>query len=127
MVQVKSTLHLKVGAQVMLMQRLRGPPSALVNGSRGVITRFAGTTTPEPVVRFVSVSPWVLCCLLAAKADEAPKTCAFGRQQLRVQGQEVQVGKEKWTISVGGRPVAVRLQASGSSLHSAMLAEPATT
>ena len=52
--QVKSVLQLKVGAQVMLQQRLKGR-ERLVNGSRGVVVRFAGTSTV--VVRFADVRP----------------------------------------------------------------------
>ena len=79
--QVKGTLQLKVGAQVMLMQRLKGR-ERLVNGSRGVITRFAGATNPEPIVRFVDVRPcqcsllvgWCISMVVAQISDGG--TCA---------------------------------------------------
>ena len=54
MLQVKSCLQLKVGAQVMLLQSLKGK-EGLVNGSRGRVIRFAGTTNTVPVVRFTDV------------------------------------------------------------------------
>jgi ATP-dependent DNA helicase PIF1 len=48
-------LHLKVGAQVMLLANL-DVESGLVNGSRGVVTGFArhGGADPQPTVKFAS-------------------------------------------------------------------------
>ena len=61
---MKSCLQLKVGAQVMLLQSLKGK-TGLVNGSRGRVIHFAGTTNPVPVVRFTDVSPMLLARLSA--------------------------------------------------------------
>ncbi|KAK9828391.1 hypothetical protein WJX81_002975 [Elliptochloris bilobata] len=47
------SLELCVGAQVMLT-RNANPRRGLVNGARGVVERFAGTTNRLPVVRFAS-------------------------------------------------------------------------
>lgn len=52
--QAPRTLVLCAGAQVMLT-RNASSRRGLVNGARGVVERFSGTTNRQPVVRFASV------------------------------------------------------------------------
>ncbi|KAK9823557.1 hypothetical protein WJX72_003730 [[Myrmecia] bisecta] len=49
----RTVLELKVGAQVMLLRNISAR-RGLVNGSRGVVQRFAGGTLKLPVVRFAN-------------------------------------------------------------------------
>ena len=52
--QAKAVVELKVGAQVMLTRNVSAK-RGLVNGARGVVERFVGTSICLPVVRFASV------------------------------------------------------------------------
>lgn len=72
------TIHLKVGAQVMLTRNISSS-KGLVNGSRGVVVKISSTGLPY--VRFVSQSD-----------------------------QDILVEREKWSMSLGGRVVASRVQ-----------------
>lgn len=53
--QARTMLHLKEGAQVMLIRTLSAS-RGLVNGSRGVVEKFIGGALKLPVVRFANVS-----------------------------------------------------------------------
>lgn len=75
------TMHLKVGAQVMLSRNISSR-KGLVNGSRGVVEKISSTGLPY--VRFVTHSG--------------------------TRGEPILIEREKWNISVGGRVVASRAQ-----------------
>ena len=53
--QARQRLEIKVRAQVMLNRNVSAS-RGLVNGARGVVERFVGTTNRLPVVRFTNVS-----------------------------------------------------------------------
>ena len=55
LLQARDRIELKVGAQVMLVRNLSSR-RGLVNGARGVVTKFQGSTMRLPVVRFANVS-----------------------------------------------------------------------
>lgn len=52
--QARTHLDLKVGAQVMLVRNI-SQGQGLVNGARGVVERFVGSTNILPAVRFANV------------------------------------------------------------------------
>lgn len=53
--QAKEILELRVGAQVMLVKNV-SQSQGLVNGARGVVEKFVGSTSVLPVIRFANVS-----------------------------------------------------------------------
>ena len=55
LLQARDRIELKVGAQVLLVRNLSSR-RGLVNGARGVVTKFQGSTMRLPVVRFANVS-----------------------------------------------------------------------
>ena len=55
LLQARGRIELKVGAQVLLVRNLSSR-RGLVNGARGVVTKFQGSTMRLPVVRFANVS-----------------------------------------------------------------------
>jgi hypothetical protein len=52
--QARRVLELKEGAQVVLLRNL-APARGLVNGARGVVEGFSGTTSRVPIIRFANV------------------------------------------------------------------------
>lgn len=56
--QARTALELKVGAQVMLVRNV-SQTQGLVNGARGIVEKFIGSTNILPVVRFANVSELV--------------------------------------------------------------------
>ena len=56
--QARAVVELRTGAQVILIRNISQKRS-LVNGARGVVLRFQGSTNPLPVVQFASVR---FCC-----------------------------------------------------------------
>ena len=54
LLQARDRIELKIGAQVLLVRNLSSR-RGLVNGARGVVTKFQGSTMRLPVVRFANV------------------------------------------------------------------------
>ena len=64
LLQARDRIELKIGAQVLLVRNLSSR-RGLVNGARGVVTKFQGSTMRLPVVRFANVSELIAGLTLA--------------------------------------------------------------